>query len=109
MEFPPLITGLPLADVPLPDVDAHMLQSERGLIVFFHFKKDTDLPEHSHGAQWGTVVDGMIELTISGVTRTFTPGGSYSIEAGEPHGAFIKGGTKLVEMFEDIDRFSPKA
>ncbi len=105
MEFPALITRLPLADVPFPGVDGHMLRSPDGLVVFFHFKEETIVPPHAHGAQWGTVVDGALELTIDGVTRVFHPGESYTIRAGEVHSARIPAGTKAVEFFEEPDRY----
>ncbi|NPV67824.1 MAG: cupin domain-containing protein [Anaerolineae bacterium] len=105
MEFPELITRLPLADVPFPGVDGHMLRSADGLVVFFHFRVATTVPPHAHGAQWGTVVDGTLELTIGGETRLYRPGDSYTIRAGELHSAHIPAGTKLVEFFAEPDRY----
>lgn len=105
MEFPEMITSLPLADLPFPGVDGHMLRSADGLVVFFHFRVETTVPPHTHGAQWGTVVDGMLELTIGGAPHTYQPGDSYTIRAGEVHSARIPAGTKLVEFFEEPDRY----
>jgi len=105
MEFPEFITRLPLADVPFPGVDGHMLRSADGLVVFFHFQVETIVPPHAHGAQWGTVVDGALAMTIGGVARTYHAGESYTIRAGEMHSAHIPAGTKMVEFFEEPGRY----
>lgn len=109
MEFSPLITGLPQADLPFPGVTGYMLRSEDGLLVFFHFTEETIVPPHSHGAQWGTVLQGEIELTIGGVTRTYRPGDSYSIAAGEEHSARVPADVKLLDFFEEPDRYRPRS
>jgi len=105
MEFSDLITRLPRADVPFAHVDGYMARAEQGLVVFFHFKEETIVPPHSHGAQWGAVLDGEVELTLSGVTRSLRPGQSYSIAAGEIHAARVQAGTRRVEFFEEPDRY----
>ena len=66
------------------------------------------LPPHSHGAQWGTVVEGQIEFTIGGVTKTYGPGDSYDIPAGVEHGAEITAGTRVIDVFEEADRYKVK-
>ena len=85
-----------------------MVQSDDGLVAFFTFLKDIELPPHSHGAQWGTVVEGQIEFTIGGVTKLYKAGDSYSIPAGVEHGALIKSGTRVIDAFEDADRYAIK-
>lgn len=108
MQFPEHITRLPVADVPLPNSTGYMLRSPDGLLLFFEFTADTDLPVHSHGAQWGTVLEGQITLTIGGETRVYRPGDSYSIGAGVEHGGKISAGTKVIDFFEDADRYQPR-
>lgn len=107
MSYPDFITGLPSLDVPFPDdvVQTAVIRSDHGLAVFFTFLKDMELPLHSHGAQWGTVIEGEIELTIGGDTRTYRPGDSYSIPAGVEHGAQIKAGARVIDVFEEADRY----
>lgn len=63
---------------------------------------------HAHGAQWGTVVGGEIEFTIGGVTKVYRPGDSYAIPAGVEHGAQIKAGTRVIDVFEEADRYPVK-
>ena len=108
MELPEFIRNFPALDIPFPDdvVKSYAIQSEAGLVVFFDFKKDMVLPPHSHLAQWGTILDGEIEMTIGGVTKTIGPGAIYDIPGGVEHGAVIKAGTKAIDVFEEPYRYS---
>lgn len=107
MTYPDFIAAFPRIEVPFPEdvVQTAAVKSDTGLVAFFTFLKDMELPAHSHGAQWGTVVEGEIEFTIGGVTRTYRPGDSYSIPAGVEHGATIKAGTRVIDVFEEADRY----
>jgi quercetin dioxygenase-like cupin family protein len=111
MPYPDFITAFPSIDVPFPVdvVQTAVVKSELGLVAFFTFLKDMELPVHSHGAQWGTVVEGEIELTIGGETKSYGAGDSYSIPAGVEHGALIKAGTRVIDVFEEANRYSIKA
>jgi quercetin dioxygenase-like cupin family protein len=81
------------------------VRSENALVVYFRVLKELDLPEHSHGAQWGHMFEGSMELTVDGVTRTCLPGDSWDIPAGTPHAANIKAGSLLMDVFEEPDRY----
>ena len=107
MPFPDFITALPALDLPFPDevVETAALRSDDGLMVFFTFHKDLTLPMHRHGAQWGHVVEGEIDFTIGGQTRTYRPGDSYEIPAGVEHGAVIRAGTRVIDFFAEPDRY----
>lgn len=111
MELPEIITRLPEAELPLPPttVKTSVLQSDRGQLVFFQILKDVDLPAHSHKGQWGTVLEGEVELTIGGQTRTHGPGSSYYIPAGVVHSARVPAGAKIIEFFEEPDRYRLKS
>ena len=106
MAYPAFITEFPSIDVPFPEdvVQTAVVKSEVGLVAFFTFLKDMELPTHSHGGQWGTVVEGEIEFTIDGQTKMYGAGDSYSIPAGVEHGAMIKAGTRVIDVFEEADR-----
>lgn len=111
MPYPDFINALPAIDVPFPDdvVTTAVVRSDAALVVFFTFHKAMTLPMHSHGAQWGTVVEGEIEFTIGGETRIYRPGDSYSIPAGVQHGATITAGTRVIDVFEEADRYAIRA
>ncbi|MFQ5622556.1 MAG: cupin domain-containing protein [Paracoccaceae bacterium] len=110
MEYPDIIEALPEADIPFPatQVKTHALPSDHGLLIFFEFLQDFDLPAHSHGGQWGTVLDGSMDLTIGGETRTYTPGMTYNIPAGVIHSARIRAGAKVMDFFEEADRYGTR-
>lgn len=110
MELPDIITRLPEVDLPYPPdgMRAHLLQSEQGQVVFFQVFEAAVIPPHSHGGQWGTVLEGTVELTIDGRTRLLGPGDSYYIPAGAVHGAKLAAGTKFLDFFEETGRHKPK-
>ena len=64
--FPEPIRNLPQADIPIEGITSYLLQGENQQVVFMSFDKDVSVPEHSHEAQWGVVLDGESELTIGG-------------------------------------------
>ncbi|MBI1217916.1 MAG: cupin domain-containing protein [Rhodobacteraceae bacterium] len=108
MPLPAFIDAFPALAVPFPEdvVSSRAIRSDQGLVVFFTFHKAMDLPPHSHGAQWGTVVEGEIVFTIAGETRTYRPGDSYMIPAGASHSARIAAGTVAIDVFEEPDRYA---
>ena len=110
MEFPEIITRLPEAELPFPSttVKTSVLQSEKGQVVFFQILKDVELPAHSHKGQWGTVLEGQVEITMGSETRMHGPGSSYYIPAGAVHSARVPAGAKVIEFFEEPDRYRLK-
>ena len=107
MRFPDFIDALPSVALPFPEeiVSARAIRSDPGLVIFFTFHLAMDLPAHSHGAQWGAVVAGEIEFTIGDHTRIYRPGDSYSIASGVVHSARIAAGTRVIDAFEEADRY----
>jgi quercetin dioxygenase-like cupin family protein len=105
MDYPEIIKKLPLIRTPLNGVEAYLLQAADNQLVFFDFAEDAEIPIHSHGAQWGIVVDGKIDLTIGGNKKTYCRGDSYTIPAGTLHGGKIFAGFKAIDFFEDKDRY----
>lgn len=110
MPLPDFLSAFPALDLPFPEdvVRTSAARTEAGLVVFFTFVKDMVLPMHHHGAQWGSVIEGEIEFTIGGDTKIYGPGDSYFIPAGVEHGAKIKAGTLVVDIFEEPDRYPLK-
>ncbi|MGD9295360.1 MAG: cupin domain-containing protein [Roseobacter sp.] len=107
MEYPSFMRGLPSLEVPFPDdvVTTSAVRSDNALVVYFAVHKDVELPEHSHGAQWGHIFHGSMELTVDGVSRTCLPGDSWDIPAGVPHAAKIAAGSLLMDVFAEPDRY----
>ena len=103
--YPDIIKKLPQINIPINGVNAYLMQSQQNQLVFFEFMEDTEIPMHSHGAQWGIVVDGKIELTIDGVKKTYLKGDSYFIPGGVEHGGKVYKGFKAIDFFDDADRY----
>jgi len=104
-EFPTFVRNLPEADLPFVGLRGWLLQSESGQILFNESDIEVSVPEHSHGDQWGVVIDGKIELTIDGQTRMYSRGDTYFIPDGAVHRARIYAGFRAVDYFADRDRW----
>ena len=106
--YPEVITGLPEADVPLEGVRGWLSQGLDHQIVFFEIEPIGEIPPHSHGEQWGIVVEGEMELTIGGETKRLGPGDSYHIPAGVVHGAKFLTHFRAIDVFADAARYKAK-
>jgi quercetin dioxygenase-like cupin family protein len=108
MNFPEIIRNLPEINISIKGVQGNLLQGNKNQLVFFNFPEDTVIPIHTHGAQWGIVVDGRIDLTIGESTQTFRKGDSYFIPAGFKHGGTAYKGFKAIDFFDEAHRYSVK-
>lgn len=106
--YPPIISTLPEADLPMPGVRGWLLQGESRQAVFFQLPPETIIPEHAHGPQWGHVLQGEIELTVAGICRTYRRGDSYEVPDGAPHSARCPGGALILDLFADPGRYRAK-
>ena len=106
--YPEMITNLPEADIPFDGVKGWLLQGNDNQVVFFDIAPIGEVAEHAHGAQYGFVIDGEMELTIGGVTTTYKKGDSYFIPEGVMHSAVFKSRTFVMDVFADHDRYSTK-
>ncbi len=104
-EFPAFVRSLPEADLPFDGLRGWLLQSESGQVLFNESDIELTVPEHSHGNQWGVVIDGKIDLTIGDHTQTYTCGDTYFIPDGTPHQARIYPGYRAVDYFADRNRY----
>jgi len=106
--FPEPIQKLALADIPIDGVTAYLSQAEDHQIIFMQFEKEVDLPEHSHGSQWGIVLEGKIDLVIDGIRKTYMKGDRYFIEKGVKHSGRIYAGYADMTFFNQKDRYGVK-
>ncbi|MBI5522066.1 MAG: cupin domain-containing protein [Desulfarculus sp.] len=108
-DFAGFITRLPQADIPMAGVTAYLLAAPQGQAVFFKLPAGASVPPHSHGAQWGMVVQGEILLTIDGVEKTYRKGDDYYIGSGVVHSGVIKTDSLVIDVFADPGRYNAKA
>ena len=106
--FPEIIRKLPQADAPFPGITLWLLQGPTACATFVEAMEDADIPEHSHGPQWGVIVAGELVLTIDGKTRVYRPGEEYDVPAGVPHAAKLRRGVRVVDFFDDPKRYRPR-
>ena len=107
--YPNMITQLPRADMPMSGVRGWISQAKDHQVVFFDIDPIGEVPLHTHGEQWGIVVEGRMELTIGGETKQYGPGDSYHIPAGVEHGAKFLSHFRAIDVFADSDRYKAKA
>lgn len=105
--FPAFIKGLPRAALGLEEVTGYLLAGPKGQAVFFDLPAGASVPLHSHGAQWGIVVSGELELTIGEQTEIYRTGECYDIPAGTTHGARVLVPSLVVDVFAEPNRYSP--
>jgi quercetin dioxygenase-like cupin family protein len=108
-DFPDVIKNLPEADLHFPGVQGWIFQGKSNQVGFFDIAPLGDVEEHAHGAQWGIVLEGEMELTISGVKRTYRKGAVYNIPSGAPHSGKFPTHMRSLEFFEDKDRYKLRA
>jgi quercetin dioxygenase-like cupin family protein len=104
--FPPMVTRLPGAEIPVAGLTSHLAQAGDQQFVFMSFEHDVDIAEHSHAAQWGVVLDGEMELHIAGQGLNLVRGDQYFIPDGAPHRASIRAGYKDLTLFDQGDRYA---
>jgi hypothetical protein len=107
-QFPDFVHRLPQADLPFKGLRGWLLQSDGGQVLFNESDVELVVPAHAHGSQWGTVIDGRIELTIDSKKRQYQRGDSYFIPTNTTHSAIIYPGFRAVDYFADKDRYRPK-
>ena len=106
--FPKMILELPRADVPLEGSKAYLSQSDNHQIIFLQFKKDVNLPEHSHEAQWEYVLNGKVDLWVDGIKNTYKKGDNFFVPKGVKHSGKIYAGYSSIAFFNQKDRYKKK-
>lgn len=106
--FPEIISRLPEVNMPVKGSMGYAFQGQEQQLIFMSYDEETIVPEHSHEAQWGVVLDGEIEMTIDGETKKFTKGDTYFIPQGTKHRATVYKGYKAVTLFDQKNRYKLK-
>jgi quercetin dioxygenase-like cupin family protein len=104
--FPAFIRALPAPDSPVA-MHAHIVPSDHVLTMFYEIADAVDVPAHRHGAQWGVVLAGSLELEVEGRSTRYGPGDSYFVPADALHTARLSAGYKGIDVFADADRYTP--
>ena len=106
--YPEMIMSLPDIDIPLEGVRGKLLQAGDYQIAFFDIQPTAKVPAHSHDAQFGVMLDGEMDLTIGGQTRTVKKGDTYFIPKGAEHSAVFSSRVLVIDLFAEPARYKPK-
>ena len=106
--YPEFIRNMPEVDVPVEGVRGWLLENDRQQIVFFEIKPEAVVPPHSHCAQWGIMLEGEMDLTISGNTIRVKRGDRYFIPEGAEHSAKFNSPVSVIDIFDAPDRYKCK-
>ncbi|MHA2296378.1 MAG: cupin domain-containing protein [Candidatus Hodarchaeales archaeon] len=107
-EFPEIISSLPEADIPIPGVQGWIAQGKEFQIIFFDVETTEEVPPHSHGEQYGIIIEGEVSLTIGGETRRYSKGDTFYVPEGVVHHAVFHSRFRSVEFFVDTQRYKVK-
>ena len=97
--FPDFVRALPEATLDFDGLRGWCLRDDPALVMFMAASQDVDVPTHHHGAQWGVVIAGEMQLTVGDITRTYHAGETHFIPAGADHAARIRAGWRGVYVF----------
>jgi len=103
-----MLRKLPEADIDFKGIKGWVSQGNDHQIVFLDIEPVGKVREHTHGAQWGIVIEGEMELTIGGIPRTYKRGDCYYIPDQVVHSAVFRSRTKALDFFADKDRYKTK-
>lgn len=104
--YPKCITDLPRVKVGFPGVAGWLAQGTHNQTVFFEIAAGGVVSPHTHGEQFGIVIEGEIELTIGGTIKRYKKGDSYHIPEGVVHSAKFMEFTRVMDFFAEVDRYS---
>jgi len=108
MEYPKMISCLPMADIPFKGVKGWLLQGAAQQLVFMEIEAVGEVPEHSHGAQFGIVLDGEMTLTVGGSRHRYRKGDTYYIPANIPHSAVFHTKVYVIDFFDERERYKAR-
>jgi hypothetical protein len=97
--WPSFVDGWPEARMEMPGLSGRILKGERGWVIFMAADRDVLIPMHHHGAQWGMILDGEMQLTFGDETKTYRRGEAHYIPAGVDHEALLRAGWRGMYVF----------
>lgn len=106
--FPKMILKLPEIDLPFEGAKGYLSQGDNYQIIFVEFKKDADIPEHSHKSQWEAVIAGKVDYMGEGKKITYNKGDWFFIPNGQKHAAHVYAGYASIMFFNERERYKIK-
>ena len=106
--YPEMIKNLPEIDIALDGVRGWLMRDDKISVVFFELEPIGKIPDHSHCAQWGMVLEGEMKLTINNETKIYRNGDRYLIPEGVIHSAEFLTKCYVIDFFADPNRYKKK-
>lgn len=106
--YPEMIKNLSEIEIALDGVRGWLMQDDTISAVFFELEPIGKVPDHTHCAQWGMVLEGKMRLTIDGETKVYTKGDRYFIPEGIVHSAEFITKCYVIDFFADPNRYKKK-
>jgi quercetin dioxygenase-like cupin family protein len=106
--FPQSIQNLPEVIIPFNGVKGYIVQGEKEQVVFMEFKKDVEIPEHSHESQWEIVLEGKVDYFEDGKKTSYKKGDRFFVQSGKKHSAYVYAGYSCIMFFNQKDRYKKK-
>ncbi len=107
--LPEMITKLPEIVMPNDSIKGYLIQGESNQSIFFIVKAGAYLPEHSHAAQWGVVLEGEFEIAFGGDKKVFKKGDTYFVPEGVLHSGKYITDVISFDVFDDKNKFKTKS
>ncbi|QLA17509.1 cupin domain-containing protein [Desulfolutivibrio sulfoxidireducens] len=107
-DLPAMISKLPEISMPMEEVKGYLIQGQTNQAIFFIVKAGTLLPDHTHAAQWGIIIDGEFEITINGKKTLYRKGDSYFIPENTVHSGYYVTDVISFDVFDDNNKFHIK-
>lgn len=98
--WPAFVNHWPAAKLEVKGLTGRILKGDHGWIIFMEADRDISMPTHRHGAQWGVVLDGRMELIIGDHSRIYERGETHFIPAGVDHAATLFAGWRGLYVFD---------
>jgi quercetin dioxygenase-like cupin family protein len=102
MPFADPVTLLPKTQ--LAGADVYVQDNGTSQVLFMEVPADRPevvVSTHTHGVEWGVVVEGEIEMTIDGRVERHPAGTTHHIPAGVPHSFRFRPGTSSIHCFPE--------
>jgi len=103
--YPECIKELPKIKHSVEGVKGWLAQGKDFQIAFFEIDPTAKIPPHSHGAQFGIVMDGEMRLTIGDETCVYRKGDTYYIPDGVVHHAAYNSSVLAMDFFAVANRY----
>ncbi len=106
--YPDMIRNLPELDISLKGIRGWLMQADKKQTVFFDIQAGSEVPPHTHCAQFGIMLEGEMELTIAGEANIYRKGDCYFIPDGAVHSARFPVHINVIDIFDSPNRYRAK-